>query len=116
MTGTMEGPEVPMRRPPARLASLVLAGVAATASGGCGKTGEDAFTPQAVAAAAKEAGTVNGLCPIMKKPVIPGDATEYKGEKIGFCCPGCSTMFLKAPEKYLAAMAADPVRYGFKQP
>lgn len=105
-----------MRRPAALVASLLLAGLGAAALGGCGTNEEAAFSPQAVAAAAKEAGTVNGLCPIMKKPVVPGDTTEYQGERFGFCCPGCSTLFLKAPEKYLTAMKADPVRYGFKQP
>jgi YHS domain-containing protein len=81
----------------------------------CGRTNTDEFSPQAVAAAAKEAGTVNGLCPIMKKPVIVGDTAEYKGEKFGFCCPGCSTQFLKDPERYVKAMQAEAVRYGYKQ-
>jgi len=81
----------------------------------CGAKNTDEFSPQAVAAAAKEAGTVNGLCPIMKKPVIVGDRTEYKGEKYGFCCPGCSAQFLKDPERYVKAMQAEAVRYGYKQ-
>lgn len=82
----------------------------------CGRSSTDEFSPASVAAAAKKAGTVNGLCPIMKKPVIVGDFVEHEGEKIGFCCPGCSTQFLREPAKYLAAMKADPVKYGYKQP
>lgn len=105
-----------MRRPPLALASLAFALVAAFAAWGCGAKNVDDFSPAAVAAAAKTAGTVNGLCPIMRKPVVQGDNTEYKGERYGFCCPGCSVQFLKDPERYLAAMKADPVRYGYKQP
>lgn len=105
-----------MRRPPLALASLAFALVTAFAAWGCGGKNVDEFSPAAVAAAAKSAGTVNGLCPIMRKPVVQGDNTEYKGERYGFCCPGCSVQFLKDPERYLAAMKADPVRYGYKQP
>lgn len=105
-----------MRRPPLALASIAFALVAAFAAWGCGGKNVDEFSPAAVAAAAKSAGTVNGLCPIMRKPVVQGDNTEYQGERYGFCCPGCSVQFLKDPERYLAAMKADPVRYGYKQP
>ena len=103
-----------MRRVPLVLLAPCLAAVLLLAA--CGGKNVDDFSPAAVAAAAKSAGTVNGLCPIMRKPVIQGDNTEYKGERYGFCCPGCSTQFLKDPERYLAAMKADPVRYGYKQP
>ena len=109
-----------MRRPvlAALLVTATLAGAlgAGAALTGCGGKNVDEFAPAAVAAAAKAAGTVNGLCPIMRKPVVQGDNTEYKGERYGFCCPGCSVQFLKDPERYLAAMKADPVRYGYKQP
>jgi YHS domain-containing protein/predicted small lipoprotein YifL len=99
-----------LRRIPIVAAVLVSSLLAA-----CGQKNVDEFSPQAVAAAAKEAGTVNGLCPIMKKPVVVGDTAEYKGEKFGFCCPGCSVQFLKDPERYVTAMQADAVRYGYKQ-
>lgn len=102
-----------MRHP--RLTSIVAAILLSSPLAACGKGNVDEFSPQAVAAAAKEAGTVNGLCPIMKKPVVVGDSTEYKGEKFGFCCPGCSVQFLKDPERYVQAMSADAVRYGYKQ-
>jgi len=101
-----------MRRPCLALLAAVL-GLSLFVA--CGTKNVDEFSPQAVAAAAKEAGTVNGLCPIMKKPVIVGDTAEYKGEKYGFCCPGCSTQFLKEPERYVKAMQAEAVRYGYKQ-
>lgn len=33
---------------------------------------------------------VNDTCPIGKEPVeADGGVAEYKGEKVGFCCPGC---------------------------
>ena len=83
----------------------------------CGGTksdgGDDEYGPKAVAAAAKEAGTANGLCPVMKNPVQPGVFTTYKGQKIGFCCPPCKPKFEKEPEKYIAEMAAHPDRYGY---
>lgn len=91
--------------------------LAALAFAGCGRSGgdEDEFSPAAVAAAAKAAGTANGLCPIMKKPVVPDDFTMWKGTKIGFCCPPCKPKFEKDPAKYVAMMEADPVRYGWKR-
>ena len=34
-------------------------------------------------------GMVNANCPIMGGAVDEGAAAEYKGNKVGFCCPGC---------------------------
>lgn len=30
--------------------------------------------------------------------------TEYKGEKVYFCCPGCKEKFEEDPEKYIAKL------------
>ncbi|MCC7140151.1 MAG: hypothetical protein IT460_17150 [Planctomycetes bacterium] len=100
-----------------RLAALAVA-LLALAFAGCGKSGgddDDEFSPTAVAAAAKAAGTVNGLCPIMKKPVVAEEFVVWKGMKIGFCCPPCKPKFEKDPARYIAMMEADPVRYGWKR-
>lgn len=36
--------------------------------------------------------TVNAICPIMGgKVTSEGGNTEWKGQKIGFCCPGCES-------------------------
>ena len=33
---------------------------------------------------------VNEMCPIGNEPVVAdGGVSEYKGDKVGFCCPGC---------------------------
>jgi YHS domain-containing protein len=37
----------------------------------------------------------------MNAPINKELYTEYKGKKVYFCCPGCETEFLKAPEKYI---------------
>jgi len=99
-----------------RLLSLALS-LAAASLAACGApaTGDDETSPARLAAAAKEAGTVNGLCPVMKKPVVkdPDLVYEYKGERIGFCCTPCRPKFAKDPEKFLSAMRADPERFGY---
>lgn len=41
-------------------------------------------------------------CPVMGGPVASNTTyVEYKGAKIGFCCPGCEGNFAKTPEKLL---------------
>ncbi len=80
--------------------------------GACGKksVGADELTT-----ARTEAGSVNGLCPIMENPVTPvGGFVDYKGQRIAFCCKGCETDFNADPEKYMAKMRADPAKYGYK--
>ena len=34
-------------------------------------------------------GAINETCPMMGEAVDPGSTTDYKGQKIGFCCDGC---------------------------
>ncbi|MCA9293729.1 MAG: hypothetical protein KDA20_07945 [Phycisphaerales bacterium] len=37
---------------------------------------------------------VNQMCPVMNEPVkASAGVVEYKGEAIGFCCPGCAKKF-----------------------
>ncbi|MFO7890047.1 MAG: YHS domain-containing protein [bacterium] len=40
-------------------------------------------------------------CPVSGKPSNPEDFTEYKGEKVYFCCEGCKEKFEKNPDKYI---------------
>ena len=43
----------------------------------------------------------NEICPVMGNEVDPDVFVDYKGRRIGFCCPGCDEKFLEDPEKYL---------------
>ncbi len=49
---------------------------------------------QSATAKAKAQKTVNAMCPIGKEPIVPSVGTiEYKGNTLGFCCPGCGEEF-----------------------
>lgn len=93
---------------------VLLVGGAALALGG-----EDPPPPAAkpdvdLAAAAKVAGTVNGLCPIMLRPVTPeGGSVGYQGERIGFCCPGCTETFGAETAYYMDRMRLDPTKFAY---
>lgn len=68
-----------------------------------------------LATARADAGSVNGLCPIMENPVSPtGGSVVYKGQRVAFCCPGCETDFNADPDKYMNLMKANPSKYGYK--
>ena len=41
------------------------------------------------------------LCPVMDTPINKEYFVVYEGKTVYFCCPGCDTMFLAEPEKYL---------------
>jgi YHS domain-containing protein len=43
-------------------------------------------------------------CPVMGGAIDKKYFTEYKGQKVYFCCPGCKTMFEENPEKYIAQL------------
>jgi len=43
-------------------------------------------------------------CPIMGGIVNPEVFTEYKGQRIYYCCPGCDKKFKAEPAKYLKKM------------
>jgi Cu+-exporting ATPase len=74
----------------------------------------DNGTAPDLAAAAQAAGTANGLCPVMHNPVkASGGNVLYRGEKIGFCCPGCARKFLAEPAWYMDVMRANPARFGY---
>lgn len=44
------------------------------------------------------------VCPVMGGAINKDVFTEYKGEKIYFCCPGCKPKFEKDPEKYVSKL------------
>lgn len=84
---------------------------------GCGETATD--TPTADAPAADSSGetavvaAVNEVCPIMGGDVTDnGGRTDYEGQTVGFCCPGCIKKWdaLSADEKktkLASSMKAD---------
>jgi len=43
-------------------------------------------------------------CPLMGFAVDKNVYTEYKGEKVYFCCPACIAGFKENPEKYVAKL------------
>ena len=43
----------------------------------------------------------NEICPVMGNAVDPEVYVDYRGRRIGFCCPGCDDVFLEDPETYL---------------
>ena len=58
---------------------------------------------KAVLAAAK-AKAEQTVCPIMGEKINKEISTEYKGQKVYFCCAMCIDTFNKEPEKYLSKL------------
>jgi len=79
------------------LASLLLVGLIVLA--GCKKKEEP--TVPAVPGGAVSAQIEQTICPVMAGPINKDIFTEYKGQKVYFCCAGCKEKFEKEPEKYL---------------
>jgi len=51
---------------------------------------------------------VNKMCPIGEEPIVEGVPTiEYKGDTIGFCCPGCNEEFMAWDEAKRDAFVAS---------
>ena len=44
------------------------------------------------------------ICPVMEGPINKDLYTEYKGQKVYFCCAGCKEKFEQEPEKYIAKL------------
>jgi len=49
------------------------------------------------------------LCPVMGNPINKEVFTDYNGQRIYFCCPGCDSTFMENPEKYLMQMKAGGI-------
>jgi YHS domain-containing protein len=48
-------------------------------------------------------------CPVMGNPINEQVYTDYKDNRVFFCCEGCIEPFHKDPEKYLKQMADEGV-------
>jgi len=87
------------------MATILLAGLLSAGLvllNGC-KESEPAAPPEPteeVAATAIE----QTICPVMENPINKQYFTEYKGQKVYFCCPECKEKFEKEPEKYIAKL------------
>ncbi len=49
------------------------------------------------------------VCPVMGGTINKEVFSDYNGERIYFCCPGCIATFEKNPEKYIKTMKAEGV-------
>ena len=48
-------------------------------------------------------------CPVLGNKINKSVYTDYQGQRIYFCCPGCKGNFLKDPEKYFKKIQDDGV-------
>ena len=48
-------------------------------------------------------------CPVLGGKINKQVYTDYKGQRIYFCCQGCDAQFKKNPEKYLKKMKEQGV-------
>ena len=48
-------------------------------------------------------------CPVLGGKINKQVYTDYKGQRIYFCCQGCDAQFKKNPEKYLQKMKEQGV-------
>lgn len=51
------------------------------------------------------------LCPVMGGAIDSTMYTEYQGQRIYFCCPGCAGTFLDDPESYFEQAAKDSILF-----
>jgi YHS domain-containing protein len=56
---------------------------------------------ESVAAQKEKAGKVQTTCPVLDGEINKKIYTDYKGERIYFCCSQCIDDFKKNPDKYL---------------
>ena len=58
---------------------------------------------------AVQAGTPQTVCPVLGNKINKNIYTDYQGQRIYFCCPGCIDVFKKNPEAYLKEMQGQGV-------
>ena len=74
---------------------------------GCKKSEPAQTTPAEMVEAAKAVvaeAIEQKTCPIMGGAIDKKCFTEYKGQKVYFCCPACKPKFEADPEKYIAKL------------
>lgn len=60
-------------------------------------------------AVARTNSSAQTICPVMGGSINRNIYTDYKGERIYFCCPGCPEEFKKNPGRYLKKMKESGV-------
>ena len=83
-------------------AAVIVLLVGLPALTGCKKKTETTQTP--TVQQMTEETTKQTICPVMGAPIDKKYYTEYKGQKVYFCCPDCKAQFAKEPEKYLSKL------------
>jgi YHS domain-containing protein len=58
----------------------------------------------ALAADTPAKGKAQATCPVMAGNIDKNLYTDYKGQRVYFCCPACVDIFKKDPDKYLETM------------
>jgi len=51
------------------------------------------------------------VCPVMGKPIDSAQYTDIQGQRVYFCCAGCSKKLLADPDKYFKEVAAKGVLF-----
>ena len=64
-----------------------------------------AATLAAGASAAEQTSKAQVVCPVMGGKIDKKVYTDFQGQRVYFCCPGCIGAFKKEPEKYLKKTA-----------
>ena len=75
--------------------TLILAMVLAFSATGAGWAMEPPMMEKPLA------GKTQVACPVRGGKINKDLYTDYKGQRIYFCCPGCPDIFKKDPDKYL---------------
>ncbi len=85
--------------------NAILLGLAVSAMvlGGCNN---DKATEAKTVEGKPMAMAVNTKCPFSGEPVNADVASEYKGQKVAFCCAGCKSKFDKATDADKAQLAS----------
>lgn len=55
-------------------------------------------------------------CPVSGAPARANYFVDYDGHRVHFCCEACPSEFAKAPDRYMAEMAARSVRLASAPP
>ncbi|MBL7154722.1 MAG: YHS domain-containing protein [Phycisphaerae bacterium] len=83
------------------LAGLLLVGFAGCKGKSETETDPNAAKIEAPAPTTTTAPVTQTTCPIMGNPINKAVFTEYKGQKVYFCCAACIEKFKAEPEKYV---------------
>ncbi|MCL4502296.1 MAG: YHS domain-containing protein [Deltaproteobacteria bacterium] len=63
-----------------------------------------ALSGAGLAANASAQGQPQTVCPVLGGKINKDVYTDYKGQRVYFCCPGCVGKFQADPEKYLKSI------------